>query len=126
MRARHRMSKRLLRRRPIHSASKSHWGGRPMQWPHELRFEDPASQATFDSDRLSIEQLGERMLQLENKIGEFGCLEPYREPVGWLRCFWGDRHGHRGQVLLAPIPQHETKGDPLSWQKEDRPTESEA
>ena len=55
----------------------------------QLRFEDPASQATFDSYLLAIEQLDERMLQLENQLGDFGSQEPYREPVAWLRCFRG-------------------------------------
>jgi transposase len=61
-----------------------------MAWLQQLRFEgDEASQAVFDSYMLSIEQLDERLLQLENKMAEFGCQEPYREPVGWLRCFRG-------------------------------------
>jgi len=89
IRARHRLSKFLLRRHYIYKETKHHWGTRHMAWLQQLRFEDPASQAVFDSYMLSIEQLDERLLQLENKIGEFGCQEPYREPVSWLRCFRG-------------------------------------
>jgi transposase len=89
IRARHRMSKFLLRRHCIYNETKHHWGTRHMAWLQQLRFEDPASQAVFDSYKLSIEQMDERLLQLENKMGEFGCQEPYREPVGWLRCFRG-------------------------------------
>jgi transposase len=89
LRARHRMSKFLLRRHCIYNQTKNHWGSRHMQWLSQLRFEDPASQATFDSYFLAIAQLDERMLQLENQIGDFGCQEPYREPVAWLRCFRG-------------------------------------
>jgi transposase len=89
LRARHRMSKFLLRRHVIYTLTKSHWGTRHMAWLRQLRFEDPAAQMTFDSYLLAIDQLGERMLQLEDRIGEFGCQEPYREPVAWLRCFRG-------------------------------------
>ncbi len=90
IRARHRLSKFLLRRHIIYNETKHHWGSRHMAWLQQLRFEaDEASQAVFDSYMLSIEQLDERLLQLENKMGEFGCQEPYREPVGWLRCFRG-------------------------------------
>jgi transposase len=60
-----------------------------MKWLRQLRFEDAASQATFDSYGLSIDPLGERLLQLETPLAEFGAREPYREPVGWLRCFRG-------------------------------------
>ena len=60
-----------------------------MVWLRQLRFEDPASQSTFDSYLLAIDQLGERLLQLELRIADFGAQEPYREPVGWLRCFRG-------------------------------------
>ena len=89
MRARHRMSKFLLRRHCIYKETKHHWGTRHMAWLQQVRFEDPASQTVFDSYLLAIEQIGERLLQLENTIGEFAGQEPYREPVGWLRCFRG-------------------------------------
>lgn len=89
MRARHRLSKFLLRRHCIYNQTKHHWGTRHMAWLRQLRFEDAASQATLDSYMLAIDQLDERLLQLENQLGEFGCQEPYREPVAWLRCFRG-------------------------------------
>lgn len=89
LRARHRLSKFLLRRHLIYQQTKHHWGTRHMAWLHELRFDDPASQATFDSYLLAIEQLTERQSQLEAKMAEFGAQEPYREPVAWLRCFRG-------------------------------------
>ena len=89
LRARHRMSKFLLRRHAIYRQTKHHWGTRHMAWLHEIRFDDPASQATFDSYLLAIEQLTERQSQLETRMAEFGAQEPYREPVAWLRCFRG-------------------------------------
>jgi len=89
MRARHRLSKFLMRRHCYFTLSKRSWGTRHLVWLHQLRFDDPASQATFDSYLLSIDQLQERLRSLEEKLGELGSQEPYREPVGWLRCFRG-------------------------------------
>ena len=88
-RARRRLEKFLLRRHCLCQETGNHWGTRHMKWLRQLQFEDAASQATFDSYLLSIDQLGERRLQLELQLAEFGAQEPYREPVGWLRCFRG-------------------------------------
>jgi transposase len=89
LRARHRMGKFLLRRHCLYTQSGNHWGRRHLAWLQTLRFEDPASQATFDSYLLAIDQLEERRQQLETQLAEFGQQEPYREPVAWLRCFRG-------------------------------------
>jgi transposase len=89
LRARHRLGKFLLRRHCIYRQTKHHWGTRHWAWLEELRFDDPVSQATFDSYLLAVQQLGERQHQLDQRLAEFGGQEPYREPVGWLRCFKG-------------------------------------
>lgn len=89
LRARHRMSKFLLRRHCMFTGSKHHWGTRHMHWLEQLRFDDGASQATFDSYFLAIQQNEERMARLDAHLAEFGAQEPYREPVAWLRCFRG-------------------------------------
>jgi transposase len=89
LRARHRMSKFLLRRHCMFTGSKHHWGTRHMHWLEQLRFDDAASQATFDSYFLAIQQNEERMARLDAHLAEFGAQEPYREPVAWLRCFRG-------------------------------------
>lgn len=89
MRARHRLGKFLLRRHCIYRETKHHWGTRHWAWLEQLRFDDPMSQATFDSYMLAVQQLEERLRQLDAQLEEFGGLEPYREPVSWLRCFKG-------------------------------------
>jgi transposase len=89
MRARHRLGKFLLRRHCIYTLTKRNWGTRHMAWLRQLRFDEPAAQATFDSYLLTIDQLEERMNQLELRMHEFAGQEPYGEPVGWLRCFRG-------------------------------------
>jgi transposase len=89
VRARHRLGKFLLRRHCIFSASKHHWGKRHQDWLQQLRFDDGASQATFDSYILTLQQCEERLARLDVQLAEFAALEPYREPVSWLRCFRG-------------------------------------
>lgn len=89
LRARHRLSKFLLRRHVIYRQTKHHWGSRHLAWLEQLRFDDPMSQATFDSYFLAVQQLEERQRQLDQRLAEFGAQEPYREPVAALRCFKG-------------------------------------
>jgi transposase len=89
LRARHRLSKFLLRRHLIYRQTKHHWGTRHVQWLEELRFDDAMSQATFDSYFLAVQQLDERQRQLDAELAKFGAQEPYREPVAALRCFKG-------------------------------------
>lgn len=88
-RARHRLGKFLLRRGRMFRGCKHRWGTRHMTWLRQQRFESATAQATMDSYLLSIEQLEERLHQLEVKLGEQAVLEPYREPVEALRCFRG-------------------------------------
>lgn len=89
LRARHRLSKFLLRRHCIYRQTKHHWGTRHWAWLEQLRFDDAMSQATFDSYMLAVRQLEERLAQLDAHLAQFGGQDPYREPVGWLRCFKG-------------------------------------
>jgi len=88
-RARHRMSKFLLRRHCYYGATKRAWGKRHRVWLGSLRFDDPASQATFDCYLGTIDQLEERHRHLEEHLAAFAAVVPYAEPVAWLRCFPG-------------------------------------
>jgi transposase len=88
-RARHRMSKFLLRRHCIYRLTKHHWGTRHMAWLRALRFEDRPSQAVFESYLFSLDQLTERLAQLDRALGEAAQEQPYAQPVAWLRCFRG-------------------------------------
>jgi transposase len=89
MRARHRMSKLLLRRGYRYHDTHRHWGVRHMAWLRPLRFEEAAAQTIFDHYLLTIDYLGERLRQVDDHLGVFGTQEPYRQPVAWLRCFRG-------------------------------------
>ena len=89
VRTRHRLTKFLLRRHCIYRQTKHHWGTRHWAWLEQLRFDDPVSQATFDSYVLAVQQLEERLARLDAQLAEFGGRDPYRQPVAWLRCFRG-------------------------------------
>lgn len=88
-RARQRMGKFLLRRALIFTASKSAWGKLHRQWLRGLTFEHAADQAVSDDYLLAIEHLEERLRTLDSQMAEHAGRDPYREPVGWLRCFRG-------------------------------------
>jgi transposase len=89
MRARHRMSKFLLRRGYRYRETQRHWGVRHMKWLRPLAFEHASAQAIFDHYLLTIDHLEERQRQVDAHLEVFGGLEPYRQPVAWLRCFRG-------------------------------------
>ena len=89
LRSRHRLGKFLLRRHLVYRETKHHWGTRHLAWLEQLRFDDAMSQATFDSYFLAMQQLDERLAQMDARLAEFGAQEPYRENVAALRCFKG-------------------------------------
>jgi transposase len=89
LRAQHRLSKFFLRRHLIYGETKHHWGTRHLAWIRSLRFEDSSSQAVFETYLLAVDQLSERLRQLDLKVAAAAAQDPYREPVAWLRCFRG-------------------------------------
>jgi len=86
-RSRHRMGKLLLRRALIHPGRA--WTQAHRAWLRSLRFEETADRAVFEDYLLAIEHLEQRLRGLEEKLAALSVQEPYREPVGWLRCFRG-------------------------------------
>jgi len=88
-RSRQRMGKMLLRRGLVFRVCKKAWGKLHRQWLRGLSFEHVADQAVFGDYLLAIEQLEERVRTLEAQLTEAAERDPYREPVGWLRCFRG-------------------------------------
>jgi transposase len=86
-RSRHRMGKLLLRRALVHPGRA--WTQAHRSWVRRLRFEEAADRAVFEDYLLAIEHLEERLRGLEEKLAALSGQEPYREPVGWLRCFRG-------------------------------------
>lgn len=88
-RCRHRLSKFLLRRGLRWTTGKRAWTQAHRLWLRGLSFDETAAQASFDSYFVSLEQAEERLKVLASQLEEQSQREPYREPVGWLRCFRG-------------------------------------
>lgn len=89
MRARHRLSKLLLRRGIHYTAGKKQWTQTHLKWLRGLRFANSVDQCVFDQYLLAMEQLLARLEHINTKLEELSESERYRGPVGWLRCFRG-------------------------------------
>lgn len=87
-RARHRLSKMLMRRGFVYRRGKN-WTQRHRRWLLSLEFEDLATRSVFEDYLTAVEQGEERIRTLEGRLEETAQEEPYRERVGWLRCFRG-------------------------------------
>lgn len=89
MRARHRLSKWLLRHGIHYTAGKKAWTHTYTKWLRSLRFERDVNQVVFNQYLLAIEQLLERIEHIDNELKRLSESDRYRQPVGWLRCFRG-------------------------------------
>ena len=88
MRARHRLGKLLLRRDLRYGKGRA-WTHRHREWLLGLQFEHEAAGVAFRAYLGSIEQLEERLVELDEAISEIAEKDAYRESVGRLRCFRG-------------------------------------
>lgn len=88
LRARHRLGKMLLRRGIVWHEGKN-WTQSHRKWLRGLSFDHPADKLVFEDYLLAIEHVEERINTLESAIAAAAEQEPYREPVGALRCFTG-------------------------------------
>lgn len=88
MRARHRLSKLLLRRGLTFNGGKN-WSHRHKQWLKSLEFEHAADRVVFEDYCLAIELIEERQRSLDQEMEAAATTEPYAKPVAWLRCFRG-------------------------------------
>ena len=89
MRARHRLETFLLRRACLYTLTRRRWGQPYRAWLGSLKFEHAADQVTFEDYVRTIEQAEERLRRLDERLAAVAEQDPYREPVGWLRCFRG-------------------------------------
>jgi transposase len=88
LRARQRLSKYLLRRGRLYPDGRA-WSAKHAIWLAQQRWEHPGDEEVFGDYRLAIGQIEERLRALDERIAELSRQEPYRTPVGWLRCFRG-------------------------------------
>ena len=86
-RCRHRLGKLLLRR-GLHFSGRN-WTRAHRQWIDSLTWAHAAERAVVDDYLLAIDHTEARLLELDARLSEIAATEPYREPVGWLRCFRG-------------------------------------
>jgi len=87
-RARHRLGKLLLRHGLVYRVGRN-WTQAHRRWLRGLAFEQAALKVIFDDYLLAVEHLEERQRGLDTELEAVSRQEPYREPVGWLRCFRG-------------------------------------
>ena len=88
-RARHRLSKFLLRRGLVFDRGRKAWTQTHAQWLRGLRLEHAADQAVFDDYCLAVAQIEERVRGLDAQLAAWAKAEPYAAPVAHLRCFRG-------------------------------------
>lgn len=86
-RCRHRLGKLLLRR-GLHYAGRN-WTRAHRQWIDGLAWLHAAERAVVDDYLLAIDHTEARLRELDARLAETAARAPYREPVGWLRCFRG-------------------------------------
>lgn len=87
-RCRHRLGKLLLRR-GLHYPGKKNWTQAHRRWVDSLTWAHAAERAVIDDYQLAIDHTEARLLALDARLAEVADQAPYREPVGWLRCFRG-------------------------------------
>lgn len=86
-RCRHRLGKLFLRR-GLHYAGRN-WTEGHRRWITSLTWTRAAERAVVEDYLLAIDQTAARLAELDKQLGEIATQDPYREPVGWLRCFRG-------------------------------------
>ena len=79
---------KLLLRRGLHYAGRN-WTRTHRQWIDSSTWTHAAERAVVDDYLLAIDHTEARLLELDARPAEIAETEPYREPVGWLRCFRG-------------------------------------
>jgi transposase len=88
LRWRHRLLKLLDRHGRLWVAGKN-WTQRHWAWIRSQHFDLPPLQRAFEATLFALEQALARLAELDTEIATLAETEPYREPVGWLRCFRG-------------------------------------
>ena len=86
-RCRHRLGKLLLRR-GLHFSGRN-WTRAHRSWIDSLEWTQPAERVVVDDYLLAIDHVEARLIEFDARLTEIAQAEPYREPVGWLRCFRG-------------------------------------
>jgi len=88
LRARHRLSKFLLRQGRVYRATKA-WGVAHRQWLKAQRFDWAALQQTFEAYVRTLEETEARLAALDEALQDLAQQAAYRPAVAALRCLKG-------------------------------------
>jgi transposase len=88
LRARHRMSKFMLRQGRVHRETKS-WGVAHRIWLKGQKFEWESSQQTFEGYLRAMEETESRLAALDQQVLDLAFQPVYRTAVRYLSCFKG-------------------------------------
>src|SRR5262245_41720140 len=88
LRWRHRLRKFLDRHGRLYVTGRN-WSRRHWSWIRNQCFDLPILQRTFEATLFALEQALARVADLDQEIAALAATDPYRVPVGWLRCFRG-------------------------------------
>ncbi len=86
-RSRHRLGKLLLRR-GLHFSGRN-WTTAHRRWIERLKWTHAPERVVVDDYLLAINHLEARLIELDARLTDIAQTAPYREPIGWLRCFRG-------------------------------------
>jgi transposase len=67
----------------------SNWTQKHHLWLRSLSFDHDADQVVYSQYLFMVEQLEEQLRSMDRHLEEFSQRDPYREAVGYLRCFRG-------------------------------------
>ena len=87
VRARHRLSRFLLRRSITYTPGKHAWTIAHRRWLESLRFDNPVETAVVADDLSAIEQIEQRAKSLLLHIERLALEPRYAKAIGMLRCF---------------------------------------
>jgi len=88
LRARHRLSKFLLRQGRVYRETKA-WGVAHRAWLRRQRFEWQPLQQTFEGNLRAVEEAEARLESLDQQVLDFAQSGPYRTAVRYLRSLKG-------------------------------------
>ncbi len=88
LRARHRLSKFLLRHGRVNRETKS-WGVVHRNWLKTQKFEWAALQQTFEGYMRALDDAEARLQTFDQQLQDLAQREAYRTPVAYLRCLKG-------------------------------------
>lgn len=89
VRAKHRVSKFLLRHDRIYTLGRTLWTKMHLKWVEGQRFDSPLMQLTFDSLFRAVVQAQGRVAELDEAIERVAREPEVAAPVGVLMCFKG-------------------------------------